>query len=178
MLKERVIKAYKYAQEKHVGQIRKFTGLPYFSHPKDVAHIIEDLTKDEDLIIAALLHDTIEDTSATLKEITDLFGEKVSSLVGELTSDKPKEMNRGLYLADKMIKMTSDALTVKLADCLHNVMFLEGDNVDISFIKKYYKETRTILSILKEHISFDKVQELMVRRIEIVLDFLQVRYGF
>lgn len=176
MLKEKVIKAYEYSQEKHKGQIRKFTDLPYFTHPKGVARILEQLTGDEDLVIVGLLHDVVEDTDATLGEIKELFGPKIATLVEELTSDKPKDMDKGLYLAGKMIKMTPDALTVKLADRLHNVMYLEGDNVHLSFIKKYYKETKTILSILKEHILFDHVQDLMVRRIEIVLDFLQVRY--
>ncbi len=176
MLKERVIKAYEYAQEKHAGQIRKFTDLPYFTHPKAVARLLEQLTGDEELVVSGLLHDVLEDTSATLKEIKELFGDRVASIVEELTSQKPKEMDKGLYLGAKMIKMTPAALTVKLADRLHNVMYLEGDNVHISFIKKYYKETRTILSMLKDHITADKIQELMIKRIEIVLDFLQVRY--
>ena len=178
MLKERVIKAYEYAQEKHAGQIRKFTDLPYFSHPKAVARILEQLTGDEDLVITGLLHDVCEDTSATIEDIKELFGEKIASLVQELTSDKPKEMNKAVYLSDKMLTMTPGALTVKLADRLHNVTYLEGDNVHLSFITRYYKESRTIVSFLREQITLDSVQELLVRRIEIVLDFLQVRYSF
>ena len=74
--------------------------------------------------------------------------------------------------------MTSDALTVKLADRFHNVKYLEGDNVHLSFIKKYYKETREIIDFLKEQIEFNPVQNLLVKRIDVILDFLQVRYDF
>ena len=107
-----------------------------------------------------------------------MFGEKIASLVQELTSDKPKDMNKAVYLSGKMLTMTPGALTVKLADRLHNVTYLEGDNVHLSFITRYYKESRTIVSFLREQIALDKVQELLARRIEIVLDFLEVRYGF
>lgn len=177
MLKEGIIKAYEYAQEMHSGQIRKFSNLSYFTHPKAVARLIEELTADETLIIAALLHDVVEDSDATVEDVKELFGQRVSSLVEELTSRRLKNGERKAeYLKVKMVEMTPDALTVKLADRLHNVTYLEGDNVHTTFIIKYYKETREIINFLKEQIEFNKVQDLLVKRIEVVLDFLQVRY--
>ena len=177
MLKEGIIKAYEYAQEKHNGQIRKFSGLPYFTHPKGVARIIEQLTNNETLIIVSLLHDIVEDTDTTIEDIKQLFGEKISSIVGELTSRRLKNGEKKVdYLKKKMLYMTPDALTVKLADRFHNVKYLEGDNVHYDFIKKYYKETREIINFLKIELEFNEVQNLLVNRIEIILDFLQLRY--
>ena len=176
MIKEGIIKAYEYAQKMHEGQIRKFSNLPYFSHPKGVARIIEELTGDEILIIASLLHDIIEDTPATFHDLKELFGSEVALLVEELSSNKPEGQRKAEYLKMKMVAMTPRALTIKLADRFHNVKYLEGDNVNISFIKKYYKETREIIVFLKENVEFDKVQLLLVNRIDIILDFLQVRY--
>lgn len=179
MLKEGIIKAYEYAQEKHVGKMRKFSDLPYFSHPKAVARIIEELTANEQLVIVALLHDVVEDTDTTVEEIKELFGVKIASLVKELTSRELKhDESKTTYLCDKMIKMTSDALTVKLADRFHNIKYLEGDKVHLSFIKKYYKETRSIIDFIKLEIEFNKTQDILVKRIEAILDFLQVRYEF
>ena len=178
MLKEGIIKAYDYSQKMHEGQVRKFSGLPYFSHPKGVARIIEQLTNDEILVIVALLHDVVEDTDATLEDIEQLFNKEVSSLVGEVTSRRLKNGERKAdYLKIKMLNMTPKALTIKLADRFHNVKYLEGDNVHLSFIKKSYKETREIINFLKEQIEFNDVQKLLVGRIEIILNFLEVRYS-
>jgi len=187
MIKERIVKAYEFSKEKHGSQIRKFSNLPYFSHPKEVARIIEDLTKDEDLIVVALLHDTIEDTNTTYDEIDKLFGKKVADLVTELTSDDKKSINKfgkGLYLGMKMSTMTPEALVIKLADRFHNVKYLEGDYVPLKFIEKYYRETWIILGIVKKSDHFmgihklDNVRDLLIERIEIILRFLEVRYNF
>jgi GTP diphosphokinase / guanosine-3',5'-bis(diphosphate) 3'-diphosphatase len=67
-------KAYVYAMQKH-GEQRRANGDPYFSHPLEVAAILTDLKLDEETIAVALLHDTIEDTDATRKEIDTIFGE-------------------------------------------------------------------------------------------------------
>lgn len=176
MIKEKIMAAYQYAQTMHDGQFRKFSGLPYFSHPKAVARIVENLTQSENLIIASFLHDTVEDTEATLEEITQLFGETVANLINELTSDKPKKMDKAEYLYRKMQNMSDEALVVKLADRLHNVMYLEDDKVNKAFVEKYYRETRRILEKLERDYTY--VQFLLIRRIEIILDFLQVRYDF
>ncbi len=179
MLKEGIIKAYEYAQEKHLGQMRKFSGLPYFSHPKAVARIIEELTADETMIITSLLHDVVEDTNTTIEDIKELFGNKVSSLVKELTSRSLKNGERKSdYLKNKMANMSSQALTIKLADRFHNVKYLEEDNVHLSFVTKYYKETRVIMKFLTKQVEYDKIQSILVKRINIILDFLEVRYEF
>lgn len=147
MLKKQIIKAYNYAQEKHGSKTRAFSGgLPYFSHPKAVARILEDITKNETLVIAGLLHDTVEDTDATFEEIKELFGSEVAALVLEVSSDKEecKQIGKTEYLKQKIKGMSSTALTLKLADRYHNVLYLDRDKVPRKFLEKYYRETRNI----------------------------------
>ena len=80
--------AIKFAVDAHKGQVRKLGGLPYIFHPTEVAQIVAQMTTDEDVIAAAILHDTVEDTKTTFEEITNLFGERVAKLVGLETEDK------------------------------------------------------------------------------------------
>lgn len=179
MIKEQVHEAYEFAKRKHEGQVRKFSELPYFTHPKYVARVIEQLTKDEDLVAAALLHDVLEDTDATYEELHREFGKTVASLVQELTNDKSvKGKDKAIYLSSKMAAMTSGALTIKLADRFHNVLFLESDDVSVSFKKKYWNETRIIMSSLRKvrGSELDEVQEVLADRIDVILRFLQIRY--
>ena len=94
MIKEIVVKAYNYAQEKHRGQKRKWSDLDYFTHPKAVARIIEDLTHRDYLVAVALLHDVIEDTDATYLDLVGKFGQRIAWLVMELTETPEKRKGR------------------------------------------------------------------------------------
>src|SRR6202047_4662763 len=80
-------RAYVYAMKAHGAQTRA-SGDPYFSHPLEVAAILTDLKLDDATIVAALLHDTIEDTEATRAEIDHIFGPEIGSLVEGLTKLK------------------------------------------------------------------------------------------
>src|SRR5690606_8105338 len=80
-----------YAMQKH-GFQKRASGDPYFSHPLEVAAILVDMHLDEATIAAALLHDTIEDTSATRQEIEELFGTELGSLVDGLTKLKKLDL--------------------------------------------------------------------------------------
>lgn len=177
MIKDIVIKAYNYAEEKHKEQRRKFSDLPYITHPKGVARIIEHLKASPEVIAAALLHDVVEDTEATIEEVETLFGEEVALLVDELTTKKGKRENKADYLIEKMIHMSDAAIMIKLADRLHNVTYLEYDNVDQKFVKRYYNETRKILDGISER-ALSHEATLVKERIEIILDFLEVRYEY
>src|ERR1700740_1752121 len=84
-------RAYIYAMKAHGAQIRA-SGDPYFSHPLEVAAILTDLKLDDSTIVAALLHDTIEDTEATRAEIDQLFGPEIGALVEGLTKLKRLEL--------------------------------------------------------------------------------------
>ena len=140
-----------FATAKHSGQTRKFDGKPYFTHPSRVAEIVKTVTKDKNSITAAYLHDTLEDTDATEKEIVELFGKKVLSLVKELTSVMIKGDNKAEFLTKKMNGMSKDALLIKLADRLDNVS--DFPTAPRKFVDKYTKETEFILNNLKTNLN-------------------------
>lgn len=188
MIKKSVIEAYEFAEKKHKGQYRKASKLEYVTHPKYVARVVEQLTNDETLIITALLHDTLEDTDTTFEELEESFGKGVANLVDELTNKKEERgsMKKRHYMLQKMSTMSDEALIVKLSDRFHNVLFLEKDQDDLDdlkFVKYYYKNTRFILNNLKSerldnHKNLNEIHNALIKRIEAVLDFLQIRYGF
>src|SRR5436853_490290 len=123
-------RAYVYAMKAHGSQIRA-SGDPYFSHPLEVAAILTDLKLDDATIAAALLHDTIEDTSATRAEIDQMFGADIGALVEGLTKLKKldlvtKEAKQAENLRKLLLAIADDVrvLLVKLADRLHNMRTL------------------------------------------------------
>lgn len=127
-------KAYVYAMQKH-GQQRRASGDPYISHPLEVAAILTDMHLDESTIAVALLHDTIEDTTATRAEIDELFGEDIGRLVEGLTKLKrldlvTKKAKQAENLRKLLLAISDDVrvLLVKLADRLHNMRTLEHMN--------------------------------------------------
>lgn len=147
-------KALHFAMRAHEGAERKFQEVPYVWHPISVAKLVEvykPSRRIKELRIAAILHDTVEDTDATLEIIAHEFGLMVAQLVEELTSDKEEQNRLGKteYLKQKMTHMSSYALVIKLCDRLDNVMDLEM--VTESFRVKYMKETEEILEHLYLH---------------------------
>lgn len=137
------------AQDKHSYQYRKFSNEPYFKHPSRVADIVSKFTKDDNIISAAYLHDVLEDTKTSEKELNAVFGPKILNYVKELTSVKKEivKIGKADYLLNKMNKMSSGALLIKLADRLDNVS--DFKHASRKFINKYIKETFYIL----EHLS-------------------------
>ncbi|KQT54211.1 GTP pyrophosphokinase [Aureimonas sp. Leaf454] len=123
-------RAYVYAMQKH-GSQKRASGDPYFSHPLEVAAILTEMRLDEATIAVALLHDTIEDTDATRKEIDQLFGAKIGQLVEGLTKLKrldlvSKKAEQAENLRKLLLAIADDirVLLVKLADRLHNMRTL------------------------------------------------------
>jgi GTP pyrophosphokinase len=123
-------RAYVYAMLAH-GSQKRASGDPYFSHPLEVAAILTDLKLDDATIVAALLHDTIEDTDATKDDIRDKFGANIAELVDGLTKLKKldlvsKQAVQAENLRKLLLAITSDVrvLLVKLADRLHNMRTL------------------------------------------------------
>jgi len=116
--------ALKFAKESHKGQVRKGTTRPYITHCLEVARILHKHGYSEDIVIAGLLHDTVEDTEATLEDLERLFGEEVSNLVKYVTEDKSPSLSwnerKVMY-----IKMLTDApegaVVISAADKLHNI---------------------------------------------------------
>ena len=125
-------RAYRFAAEHHKLQKRK-SGEPYITHPLAVAHILADMQMDLVSIETALLHDVVEDTSARLEQIRELFGEDVARCVDGVTKlSKISFANRDDRQAESLRKMllamTSDirVVIVKLADRLHNMRTLRS----------------------------------------------------
>lgn len=124
-------RAYVYAMMAH-GEQTRASGDPYFSHPLEVAAILTDLKLDDATIVAALLHDTIEDTEATRTEIDQVFGHEIGALVDGLTKLKrlelvSREAKQAENLRKLLLAVANDVrvLLVKLADRLHNMRTLE-----------------------------------------------------
>jgi GTP pyrophosphokinase len=124
-------KAYVYCAKVHGGQVRK-TGEPYLIHPLAVATILSQLHLDDASICAGLLHDTVEDTLATLEEVQELFGKDIADIVDGVTKLGMVKFNTAEEkLAENfrkmLVAMSRDirVLLVKLADRLHNMRTLE-----------------------------------------------------
>src|ERR1700741_4031284 len=124
-------RAYVYAMKAHGAQTRA-SGDPYFSHPLEVAAILTDLKLDDATIVAALLHDTIEDTEATRAEIDQVFGQEIGARVEGLTKLKrlelvSREAKQAENLRKLLLAISDDVrvLLIKLADRLHNMRTLD-----------------------------------------------------
>lgn len=123
--------AYNYSEKVHAGQLRK-SGEPYLVHPVEVAYILTQLRLDEASVATGLLHDTVEDTLATLDEVKTLFGPEVALLVDGVTklsqirfdTDEHKQAEN---FRKMLVAMAKDirVILVKLADRLHNMRTLE-----------------------------------------------------
>ena len=132
-------KAYAYAKNHHEGQLRN-TGEPYITHPLSVAHLLSEYQTDPTTIVAGLLHDCIEDTNATFKEIENEFGLEVAVLTEGVTKlgqykfkgsdieELEKQKAQAQNYQKMLLAMAKDirVIIVKLADRLHNMRTLEG----------------------------------------------------
>lgn len=121
-----------YAVEHHAGQLRKGSGHPYITHPLEVMQLLHSMRADINLMIAGVLHDTIEDTEATEESIRELFGNDVADLVTAHSEDKSKTWDeRKTYAieetanADKRLKM------LIMADKLSNLRSMVSDYAQI-----------------------------------------------
>ncbi len=128
---ELIQKAYVYAATAHVGQTR-LSGEPYLSHPLAVADTLAEMGFDESTVAAGLLHDTVEDTKATLEELDENFGEDVADIVDGVTKIsmipfENKEEAQAENIRKMILAMSHDmrVLMVKLADRLHNMRTLD-----------------------------------------------------
>jgi len=156
-------RAYVYAMKAHGSQTRA-SGDPYFSHPLEVAAILTDLKLDDATIVAALLHDTIEDTEATRAEIDQIFGSEIGALVEGLTKLKrlelvSREAKQAENLRKLLLAISDDVrvLLVKLADRLHNMRTLEF--VPPESRKRIAEETLDIYAPLAGRMGMQEMRE-------------------
>lgn len=166
-------KAIRFCIDSHGDQERKYTGEPYWHHPVNVSSIlIESGISNIDMVCAAILHDTVEDTEATLQDIQDEFGLSICDLVDWLTDvSKPEDGNRAVRKKldrDHTALAPAEAQTVKLADLIDNSeSILEHDP---KFAKVYMAEKKLLLDVLTKG-----APVLLVRAKAIVDDYYKAK---
>ncbi|MDR2861376.1 MAG: bifunctional (p)ppGpp synthetase/guanosine-3',5'-bis(diphosphate) 3'-pyrophosphohydrolase [Syntrophobacterales bacterium] len=159
---EGIEKAYIYSAGMHHGQVR-LSGEPYLSHPMEVAGILADMELDAATIITGFLHDAVEDTLATLKDIEAGFGHDVAFLVDGLTKMSKiqfasKEERQAETFRKMILAMSADIriLLVKLADRVHNMRTLEYQNPDKQ--RKIAQETLDIFAPLANRLGINWIK--------------------
>ncbi|HAS80757.1 MAG: HD domain protein [Candidatus Nomurabacteria bacterium GW2011_GWE1_32_28] len=176
LISENITKAILFAKEAHEGQLRK-DNKPYIIHPLSVGYILQSAKYSEDVIIAGILHDIIEDTKYTEEDIIKMFNSRVAQLVKGVTLNKdlPKEKRRLAYLenlkiADNEIKAISGA---DLLDNRRAIITAIEEGFDIwSMLKispeKYIEESIEKLNIIKETLNNEITEEagLVINKIK------------
>ena len=170
-------KALIFACEKHSGQRRKLSDIPYILHPMEVASIVATMTEDQELLAAAILHDTVEDTDTTLEEIREVFGKRVYLLVMTETEDKREgrpehetwRIRKEETLAILEHTRDTDVKKLWLGDKLSNIRsFYRGINAQGSDFWNNFNQKdpaqqewyyRTILKSLSELSDYDAYRE-------------------
>lgn len=159
-------KAIYYARKYH-GSQRRQSGEPFYSHPIEVAYMLVEYIGTyilkyarTDLIVIALLHDTIEDTELTEEVISCIFGNKVASQVQALTRIKPEGKISSAKMLKKLYKENNrDALLVKLFDRLHNMQTISAKSPEK--IRKIVQETQESFLMLALYMELSNVGYLM-----------------
>jgi len=143
-------RAIAFAKEAHGSQVRKYTGEPYVVHPIAVAELVLTVPHTEAMLVAAILHDTVEDTTVELLDIKNTFGPTVATLVAWVTDiSTPFHGNRAARKElDRMHLSLAPvaAKTIKLADLIDNTKTIAA--LDPDFWRVYREEKRKLLDVL------------------------------
>lgn len=154
--------AVEFAWAAHAGQVRRYTGEPYVCHPITVAHMVESEGGSRAEIVAALLHDVVEDTPVTLSEVAGNFGVNVADLVAWLTDTATgNRTERNEQNVVKWSRAPLSAVTVKLADLIDNTRSIA--RYDPKFARVYIPEKRAILKAMAPTIIRSKVTASLSR---------------
>ena len=150
-MKNRLITAIMLCQKWHGDQKRKYTNEPYWYHPVEVFEIVKSVEHTDDMLIASLLHDVVEDTKIEIGEIREIFGDDVADLVFMLTNYVTKDSGNRRYRKNielaKLANSSNEAQTIKLADIISNISSIVER--DPEFAKKYVLEKKELLNVLK-----------------------------
>jgi (p)ppGpp synthase/HD superfamily hydrolase len=143
--------AYGFAACAHRLQKRKYTGEPYVNHCASVARIVAEYSADAAVIAAATLHDVLEDTEVTQAELKDIFGERVTQLVTEVTDvSRPADGNRETRKRldrEHLARSSPDGATIKLADLIDNSTSIVAH--DKGFARNYLREKELLIEVLR-----------------------------
>ena len=162
---ELIQKAYVYAASAHAGQTR-LSGEPYLSHPLAVSHTLAELGFDEATVVAGLLHDTVEDTKATIEELDEQFGEEVADIVDGVTKISlipfdSKEEAQAENIRKMILAMSHDmrVLMVKLADRIHNMRTLDFQKQHKQ--RRIAQETMDIYAPLANRLGLHRIKQTL-----------------
>ncbi len=145
-----LLEAIHFATIRHGNQLRKDGKSPYITHALAVALLISKITKDQDLVIAGILHDLIEDTDTSYTDICAKFGNKIADIVASCSIKNSGEnwLERKQRALDNIKRMTFDAALVKAADILHNTyeMRVNVENFGIEYLEIFSIDAQTKIS--------------------------------
>ncbi len=182
-MSERVFQAIEFATKAHTGQFRKGTKVPYIVHPLGVAKILIEAGCSEDVAVAGILHDTVEDSSTKIDDIRRDFGEEVTRLVEGASEPNKSDTweNRKQHTIDILETAPMDAVYVSLADKLANIRDIRadyeklGDDVFLRFNRPKEKQEwyyRAMADLFSKRIVDEPFLSLMLElRFEIVKVF-------
>lgn len=171
-------KAVGFAVEAHQDTERRGKGYPYIIHPMEAASIVATITNDQEMLAAAVLHDTVEDTDVTIEQIRELFGDRVAELVQNETAPSDdgltwrekktaqiKQLAGAPYdskvvaLGDKLSNMRGIALDYrKVGDRVWNLFHAPNGKADVEW---YYRSLGETLSELKEELAYQEFISLL-----------------
>lgn len=165
-------KAIRFASEAHKGMVRKGNNQPYIFHPLEVLNLVSMMSDDTDVLCAAILHDTVEDTPVTIADIRSEFNDRIANLVGYESEDKRGQVNKADTWIDRkkeaieVVKSNEDigAKMICLGDkvsnlrSFHLLQLQQGEDMWNNFNMKdpkqhywYYSEIAKALSELKDY---------------------------
>ena len=174
-------RAIVFAVRAHAGIERRGKGFPYIVHPMEAVEIVATITPDQELLAAAVLHDTVEDTDVTIEQIRAEFGDRVAALVASESEDKDcgvsKEESwhaRKQAAIDRLASASLDSKIVALVDKLSNMRAIardyavQGDKLWNLFNTKdpkehewHYRELANALSDLKDTFAYKEFEQLV-----------------
>ena len=127
-----------FAVKAHAGTERRGKGFPYIIHPMEAMEIVATMTTDQEVLAAAALHDTVEDTNVTVEDLRLEFGDRIASLVAQESEERPEGMSdeeswhdRKRTAIDRLAKAPHDAKIVALGDKLSNIRAIARDYAEI-----------------------------------------------
>lgn len=176
-----VDRAIIFATQAHSGSLRKGTNLPYIVHPLEAGTIVSSMTNDREMIAAAILHDTVEDTDTSLDDIKNLFGDRVAKLVSSETENKRTDLPasdtwriRKQETIDYLASSSHDEKILVLGDKLSNLRAMYRDYISIGddlwnrFNQKdkfqhswYYHSISDALSELSQYPAYNEYIKLL-----------------
>lgn len=168
-----LVKAMEFASLAHKDQRRKYTNEPYINHPISVCKLVSEVKHTEEMLISALLHDTVEDTEVTIEQIETEFGGLVADYVAGLTDiSKSEDGNRKTRKEiDRLHYKGSspEVQTIKLADLIDNSSTIA--KYDLEFAEVYMREKRELMKFLE-----DGSDRLYEKAMDIIMAYYLHRY--